>query len=136
MAAIAVHVTHRTGRPRSVIRIVTWCRLSGDSDQKSHIAVGERRFVFGCRFWVWMKSGNLYGSRTKNTGVLLPTRSQLPSLGVELQREAAHVALGIRSAQLAGHGREAREHVGLGAGLREQAALVYFEMSPVMVSVP
>ena len=65
--------------PRSDIRIVTWCRLSGDSDQKSHIAVGERRLVAGCRFWVWMKSGNFTGSRTKKTGVLLPTRSQLPS---------------------------------------------------------
>jgi hypothetical protein len=32
---------------------------SGDSDQKSHIAVGERRLVRGWRFWVWMKSGNL-----------------------------------------------------------------------------
>ena len=67
------------GRPRSDIRIVTWCRLSGDSDQKSHMAVGERMLVRGWRFWVWMKSGNLLGSRTKNTGVLLPTRSQLPS---------------------------------------------------------
>ena len=25
--------------------MVTWCRLSGDRDQKSHIAVGERRFT-------------------------------------------------------------------------------------------
>jgi hypothetical protein len=48
-----------TGIPRSDIRIVTWCRLSGLSDQKSHIAVLERRFVRGCRFCVWMKSGNL-----------------------------------------------------------------------------
>ena len=30
------------GMPRSDIRIVTWCRLSGDNDQKSHIAVGDR----------------------------------------------------------------------------------------------
>ena len=47
------------GMPRSDNRIVTWCRLSGDSDQKSHIAVGERMLVFGWRFCVWMKSGNL-----------------------------------------------------------------------------
>ena len=44
-----------------------------------NIAVGERRLVRGWRFWVWMKSGNFMGSRTKKTGVLLPTRSQLPS---------------------------------------------------------
>ena len=54
-------------------------RSPGDWLQKSHIAVGERRLVLGWRFCVWMKSGNFSGSRTKNTGVLLPTRSQLPS---------------------------------------------------------
>ena len=68
-----------TGMPRSDIRMVTWCSDSGESDQKSHMAVGERRLVAGWRFWVRMKSGNLSGSRTKKTGVLLPTRSQLPS---------------------------------------------------------
>jgi hypothetical protein len=31
------------GRPRSGMRIVTWCRDSGDWDQKSHMAVVERR---------------------------------------------------------------------------------------------
>ena len=59
--------------------MVIWCRLSGDCDQKSHIAVAERMLVRGWRFCVWMKSGNFIGSRTKNTGVLLPTMSQLPS---------------------------------------------------------
>ncbi len=67
------------GQPRSDIRIVIWCSDSGDCDQKSHMAVGLRRLVFGWRFCVRMKSGNLRGSRMKNTGVLLPTRSQLPS---------------------------------------------------------
>ena len=47
------------GKPRSDIKIVTWCKVSGDSDQKSHIAVGERMLVRGWRFCVWMKSGNL-----------------------------------------------------------------------------
>ena len=70
---------HDFGRPRSENRIVTWCRLSGESDQKSHIEVLLRRFVFGSRFCVRMKSGNLYGSRTKKTGVLFRSRSQLPS---------------------------------------------------------
>ena len=35
--------------------------------------------VRGSRFTAWLRSGNLSGSRRKNTGVLLPTRSQLPS---------------------------------------------------------
>ena len=63
------------GMPRSVIRIVTWWALSGDSVQKSHCMSLERRPVSGRRFWEWMKSWNFDGSRTKKTGVLLPTRS-------------------------------------------------------------
>ena len=39
----------------------------------------ERMPVCGWRFWEWMKSWNFDASRTKNTGVLLPTMSQLPS---------------------------------------------------------
>ena len=37
------------------------------------------RCVWGSRFWVWMKWGNLEGSRMKKTGVLLKTQSRLPS---------------------------------------------------------
>ena len=37
------------------------------------------RWVWGSRFWVWMKWGNLEGSRMKKTGVLLNTQSRLPS---------------------------------------------------------
>ncbi|MNU10664.1 hypothetical protein D3C72_2579530 [compost metagenome] len=59
--------------------MVTWCRLSGALLQKSNIMVGDFRLVCGSRFWVWMKSGNLMPSLMKNIGVLLPTRSQLPS---------------------------------------------------------
>src|SRR5271169_2492941 len=40
------------GKPRSENKVVTWCKDSGDSDQKSHIAVGERRWVLGWRFCV------------------------------------------------------------------------------------
>ena len=39
---------------------------------------------------------------------------------VELQREAARVAPGVGRALLAGHGREAREHLGLHAGLEQR----------------
>lgn len=40
---------------------------------------GSLRCVWGSRFWVWMKWGNLAGSRIKKTGVLLNTQSRLPS---------------------------------------------------------
>jgi hypothetical protein len=46
VAAEAVHLPVVLGRPRSENRMVTWCRLSGDSDQKSHIAVALRRLVW------------------------------------------------------------------------------------------
>jgi hypothetical protein len=35
----------------------------------------DRRPVSGIRFCEWMKSSNLLASRTKNVGVLFPTRS-------------------------------------------------------------
>jgi hypothetical protein len=63
------------GVPRSDIRIVTWCALSGTSVQKSHCMSLERMPVSGSRFCEWMKSENLLASRMKKTGVLLPTRS-------------------------------------------------------------
>ncbi len=61
--------------PRSPKTQVTWCVDSGDSPQKSHTLSISVEPVYGSRFWVWMKSGNLRASRMKNTGVLLPTRS-------------------------------------------------------------
>ncbi len=67
------------GVPRSDIRMVTWCADSGDSVQKSHCMVLSRRPVSAERFWEWMKSWNLLASRTKKVGVLLHTRSKLPS---------------------------------------------------------
>src|SRR3981189_2854769 len=51
--------------------MVTWCRLSGDRLQKSHIIVAVFRFVCGSRFCVWIKSENLRASRINNTGGLL-----------------------------------------------------------------
>src|ERR1700694_2896866 len=39
-------------------------------------------------------------------------------LGVELDREAAHVAFGIRGTELAGYGRETQDQGGPGAGLQ------------------
>ena len=40
---------------------------------------GSFKWVWGFLFWVWIKWGNLAGSRMKKTGVLLNTQSQLPS---------------------------------------------------------
>ena len=39
----------------------------------------SRRLLAAIRFWLRMKFWNFIGSRMKNTGVLLPTMSQLPS---------------------------------------------------------
>ena len=67
------------GMPRSLITIVTWCRASGSEVQKSQLFSALRSPVHGSRLTAWLRSGNLSGSRRKNTGVLFPTRSQLPS---------------------------------------------------------
>ena len=65
--------------PRSLITMVTWCSASGSSVQKSQLFSALRMLVRGSRFTARFRSGNFSGSRMKNTGVLLPTRSQLPS---------------------------------------------------------
>jgi hypothetical protein len=67
------------GVPRSLYRIITWWIASGERLQKSQRRQCGFRCVRGSRFWVRMKSENLIASRTKKIGVLLPTRSQLPS---------------------------------------------------------
>jgi len=46
----------------------------------------------------------------KNTGMLLPTRSQTPSGGIELHGKSAHVARRVGRAARARHRREAHEH--------------------------
>jgi len=67
------------GMPRSPISQVTWCADSGDSVQKSHCMSLSRRLLAARRFCDRMKCWNFSGSRTKNTGVLFPTMSRLPS---------------------------------------------------------
>ena len=67
------------GMPRSDITMVTWCSASGSSVQKSQLLSALRRPVRGSRLIAWLRSGKRSGSRKKNTGVLLPTMSQLPS---------------------------------------------------------
>ena len=63
---------------------MTMCMASGVSEMKSQkvscavAACGKPRS--GSIFTAWIRSGNLMASWMKNTGMLLPTRSQLPSL--------------------------------------------------------
>ena len=60
------------------------CMDSGVSEMKSQkvsCAVCRlREAAVGLLLTAWIRSGNLIASWMKNTGMLLPTRSQLPSL--------------------------------------------------------
>ena len=68
---------------RSDITHMIMCMLSGVRLMKSQKlscadwACGKARS--GSGFTEWMRSGNLIASWMKNTGMLLPTMSQLPS---------------------------------------------------------
>ena len=69
---------------RSDMTHMIMCMLSGVSEMKSQklscadCACGKARS--GSGLTAWMMSGNLMASWMKKTGMLLPTRSQLPSL--------------------------------------------------------
>jgi hypothetical protein len=71
------------GSARSdIAHMIMWV-LSGISETKSQnvscaeAACGKPRSASG--FTAWTRSGNLIASWMKKTGMLLPTRSQLPS---------------------------------------------------------
>jgi hypothetical protein len=68
------------GIPRSPNNQVTCWADSGERVKKSHCMSGSRRLKPARPFWDRMKFWNFMGSRTKNTGVLLPTMSRLPSV--------------------------------------------------------
>ena len=59
------------------------CAVSGDSEAKSQkvsCAVAACGMPWcGSGLAAWIRSGNFIESWMKNTGMLLPTRSQLPS---------------------------------------------------------
>ena len=71
------------GSVRSDMVHITMCMVSGVSEMKSQkvswalAACGKPRS--GSIFTACIRSGNLIASWMKNTGMLLPTRSQLPS---------------------------------------------------------
>ena len=76
-------VRYERGMPRSLMFHMTWWVASVCSDTKSQkvscadCAWGISRS--GCGLPAWITSGNLMPSWMKNTGMLLPTRSKLPS---------------------------------------------------------
>ncbi|MNI97013.1 hypothetical protein D3C73_1555820 [compost metagenome] len=76
-------VRSERGIVRSLIAHMIMCIDSGISETKSQnvscalAACGNARS--GSIFTAWIRSGNLIASWMKNTGMLLPTRSQLPS---------------------------------------------------------
>jgi hypothetical protein len=61
----------------------------------------------------------------KNTGMLLPTRSNVPSSVKKLHRESTGVAHRIRGAARAQHCRKAGEDFGFGALLTKKSGLRY-----------
>ena len=76
-------VRYDRGMPRSDMAQMTWWVASVCSETKSQKvswalwAWGISRS--GCGLPAWMRSGNLIPSWMKNTGMLLPTRSMVPS---------------------------------------------------------
>ena len=76
-------VRYERGMPRSDMFQMVWCCASVCSETKSQkvscalCACGISRS--GCGLPAWMMSGNLIASWMKKTGMLLPTRSKVPS---------------------------------------------------------
>ncbi|EWS62714.1 hypothetical protein Y695_04056 [Hydrogenophaga sp. T4] len=71
------------GMPRSDITHISVCVVSGLSEAKSQkVSCAEAACGMpwcGSGFTACTRSGNFIASWMKNTGMLLPTRSQLPS---------------------------------------------------------
>jgi hypothetical protein len=119
---------------------MSWWTDSGACERKSqnwsalradeHELVADRyrthsfKCVCGSRFWVWMKCGNLAGSRTKKMGVLLNCGDRVsvtavsgtlqtddpipvPLCCTDLDRESARVASRVGGTTLTADGREA-----------------------------
>ena len=82
------------------------------------------------------KVGELERIPDEENGGVVADEIPVALLRVEFQRKAAHIALGIGRAPLAGHGGKTQERVGLLAHLREDRRLVNLVMSCVTVKVP
>lgn len=124
---------------------------SGTSDKKSQNMSGSLRFVWGLRFWVWMKSVNdmkknfrltffflkkkkkscdqtkyftrkLAGIANKKHGGVIPHHIPVPFLGVEFESETPRISCGVCAALLATDGREAEENRGLLTDLAQESS--------------
>src|SRR5690625_1536379 len=116
--------------------MVTWCSASGRLVQKSQLFSAERRLVRGSRLTARLRSGNLWGSRMKKTGVLLPTMSRLPS-SVYMRTAKPRLSRSASAAPRSPATGEKRMYrsVSLPTPL-ETAAVVYWLMSLVTVNLP
>ena len=61
----------------------------------------------------------LVGVANEEDRGVVPHQIPVAFLGVELHREAAHVALGVRRPELTGHGGEPHQHLACGTGLED-----------------
>lgn len=74
------------GMPLSLITMVTWCKASGSSVQKSQLLSALLKFVLGSLFTAWFRSGNFMGSRKRKLGYYcLPGPSCLAWYKISLQ---------------------------------------------------
>ena len=123
--------------PRSLMTMVTWCSASGSEVQKSQLFSGAAQVGARVALDRVVEVGELQRVAQEEDRGVVADQVPVAFLGVELQREAADVALGVGRAALAGHGGEAGEHLGLLADLRRRSwPCVYRVMSWVTVKVP
>ena len=109
--------------PRSENRIVTWWIDSGVSDRKSQNMSGSFRFVRRVALLRVDEVGELERVADEEDRRVVAGHVVVAFLGVELDREAARVALGVGRALLAAHGGEPGEDLGLLADLGEERGL-------------
>ena len=84
------------GVPRSDIRRVTWWADSGDRVQKSHCMLLSRRLVSGMALLGVDEVLELAGVADEEDRGVVAHQVVVALLGVELDREAARVAAGVR----------------------------------------
>ena len=116
--AIAVHVAY--GGRQAAIRHQDRDLMQALRRQRPEIPHRGRRAHVGLRMALLRvdEVGELVGVADEEHRRVVADEIPVAFGRVELQSEAAHVALGIGGAELAGDRREARQHVGLGAGLQ------------------
>ena len=99
------------GMPRSLMAMVTWCSASGRLVQKSQLFSGAAQVGARVALDRVVEVGELQRVAEEEHRRVVADHVPVAFLGVELQREAADVALGVGRAALAGDGGEAGEHL-------------------------